>query len=69
MFNSALDYEIGVLVPFVEPLLKSVKVEDGPCYELSRRLLAFLRNVYPISSTFVSSNSILREVIGDSDYE
>ncbi len=69
MFNSALDYEIGVLMPSVEPLLKSVKVSDGPCYELSRRLLGFLRNVYPITSTYVPSNSILREFIGDSDYE
>ncbi len=69
MFNSALDYEIGVLVPFVEPLLKSVKISDGECYALSRRLLAFLTNVYPVSSDYVPSNSILREFIGDSDYE
>lgn len=69
MFNSALDYEIGVLVPYVEPLLKSVRISDGSCYALSRRLLAFMTNVYPISSTYVPSNSILREFIGDGDYE
>ena len=69
MFNSALDYEIAVLAPFVEPLLRSIKREEGEAYTLSRRLLAFLENVYPTSSIFVPSDSILREFIGQSDYE
>ena len=69
MFNSALDYEIAVLTPFVRPLLTSVKREDGEAYTLARRLLAFLENVYPVSSVYVPSDSLLREFIGQSDYE
>ncbi len=69
MFNSALDYEISVLTPFVRPLLRSVKREEGEAYTLARRLLAFLENVYPVSSVFVPSDSLLREFIGQSDYE
>ena len=69
MFNSALDYEIGVLSPFVVPLLRSVGKEEGEAYTLSRRLLSFLENVYPISGTYVPSDSLLREFIGESDYE
>ncbi len=69
MFNSALDYEIGVLVPFAQPLLRSVRRSAGEAYTLSRRLLAFLENVYPVSSVSVPSYSILREFIGQSDYE
>lgn len=69
MFNSALDYEIAVLSPFLQPLLRSIKKEEGASYVLSRRLLAFLENVYPVSSVLVPSDSLLREFIGESDYE
>ncbi len=69
MFNSALDYEIAVLTPFVRPLLTSVRREEGEAYTLARRLLAFLENVYPVSSVYVPSDSLLREFIGQSDYE
>ncbi len=69
MFNSALDYEIGVLSPFVQPLLRAVKPSSGEAYTQARRLLAFLQNVYPIASHLVPSDSLLREFIGGSDYE
>lgn len=69
MFNSALDYEIGVLSTYVKPLLMAVGSEEGKAYTLSRRLLAFLDNVYPIPGSFVPSDSLLREFIGESDYE
>jgi uridine kinase len=69
MFNSALDYEIGVLSPFVQPLLKEVSPSSGEAYTQARRLLSFLRNVYPIPSHLVPSDSLLREFIGGSDYE
>ncbi len=69
MFNSALDYETGVLSPFVQPLLKAVKPSSGEAYTQARRLLAFLKNVYPIASHLVPSDSLLREFIGGSDYE
>ena len=69
MFNSALDYEIGVLSPYVQPLLKEVSPSSGEAYTQARRLLSFLENVYPIPSHLVPSDSLLREFIGDSDYE
>ncbi len=69
MFNSALDYEIAVLAPFAQPLLRSIPREEKEAYTLSRRLLAFLDNVYPVSSLYVPSDSLLREFIGQSDYE
>lgn len=69
MFNSALDYEIGVLSPFVQPLLRAVKPSSGEAYTQARRLLSFLQNVYPIESDLVPSDSLLREFIGGSDYE
>ena len=69
MFNSALDYEIGVLSPFVQPLLRAVRPSSGEAYTQARRLLAFLQNVYPIASHLVPSDSLLREFIGGSDYE
>ena len=69
MFNSALDYEIGVLSTYVRPLLMAVSRDEGKAYTLARRLLAFLDNVYPIPGSFVPSDSLLREFIGESDYE
>ena len=69
MFNSALDYELGVLSPFVAPLLHEVSPDSGTAYTHAQRLLAFLENIYAIPSSFVPSDSILREFIGESDYE
>ena len=69
MFNSALDYELGVLSPFVTPLLQGVSPDSGTAYTHARRLLEFLDTIYAIPSVFVPSDSILREFIGDSDYE
>lgn len=67
VFNSALDYELSVLKPYAEPLLKTVKPEH-PEYTQARRLLAFLEHFYPIPSHLVPPHSILREFIGDSAY-
>ena len=69
MFNSALDYELGVLSPFVTPLLREVSPDSGTAYTHAQRLLAFLEKIYAIPSSFVPSDSILREFIGESDYE
>ena len=46
MINSALDYELPVLKPYAEPLLKTVKPEAHDAYPMARRLLEFLENVY-----------------------
>lgn len=61
--NTALPYEIGVLKVYIEPLLRSIKV-DSEYYEEARRLLNLLKMFYPISSEFVPSYSIIREFIG-----
>jgi len=67
-FNSALDYELAVLKPFVEPLLMQVKPSDVE-YAESRRLTGFLLNFLAISDERIPQNSILREYIGGSTLE
>ncbi|AEV29976.1 uridine kinase [Sphaerochaeta pleomorpha str. Grapes] len=69
MINSALDYELGVLAPFAEPLLKMVKPSQEMTYETARRLLRFLDNVNPIADTLVPQDSLLREFIGGSEFD
>lgn len=67
MFNSALDYELAVLKPMVEPLLMQIKPSD-PEYAEARRLTAFLLNFLQIPDREVPSTSILREYIGRSSF-
>jgi uridine kinase len=65
MFNSALAYELAVLKPFAEPLLR--QVEPGTMtYVEAKRLLAFLEWFLPCEPQAVPDNSILREFIGGS---
>jgi uridine kinase len=66
-FNSALDYELAVLKPFVEPLLAEVKPYH-PQYAEARRLQEFLSSFLSISDHFVPPTSILREFIGRSSF-
>jgi uridine kinase len=68
MINSALDYELAVLAPFAQPLLKMVKPSSDVVYVTARRLLKFLDNFQPIADTMVPSDSLLREFIGGSEY-
>lgn len=67
-FNSALDYELGVLKTYAEPLLESVG-PSSPWYHDARRLLHFLESFLPIPAEYVPENSILREFIGGSVYK
>jgi len=65
MFNSSLVYELAVLKPYAEPLLR--QVEPGTLeYVEAKRLLAFLQWFLPCKPDLVPDNSILREFIGDS---
>jgi uridine kinase len=65
MFNSALVYELAVLKPYVEPLLRLV--EPGTlAYIESKRWLSFLQWFLPCTSDLVPDNSILREFVGSS---
>jgi uridine kinase len=68
MINSALDYELGVLTTYAQPLLKMVKPSAGAAYETARRLLRFLEHVNPIPDTLVPEDSLLREFIGGSEF-
>ena len=67
-FNSALDYELAVLKPFVEPLLMQVK-PSSPEYAEARRLSGFLLNFLAIQNELVPPDSILREYIAGSNLE
>ena len=67
-FNSALDYELGVLKVFAEPLLQAVKPGQDE-YPDARRIQAFISRISPISPQYVPSDSILREFIGGSVFK
>jgi uridine kinase len=67
-FNSALDYELAVLKPLVEPLLMQVKPSD-PEYAEARRLSEFLLNFVGVSALHVPPTSLLREYIGGSSFD
>ena len=65
--NSALDYELGVLKVFADPLLRTIK-PTMPEYAEARRIQAFLDNFMPIPAQYVPKDSALREFIGESDF-
>lgn len=66
-FNSALDYELSILKPLVEPLLTQIKPSD-PEYAESRRLTEFLLSFLGAPYSLVPRSSILREYIGGSTF-
>lgn len=68
MFNSALDYELAVLKPLVEPLLMEVKPSEKE-YAEARRLMRFLWNFLEIPAVHVPPTSLLREFIGGSSFD
>ncbi len=67
MFNSSLFYEISVLRPIVEPILREVP-DTVPEYGEARRLLKFLDNFVPIPPDEIPPTSILREFVGGSSF-
>jgi uridine kinase len=67
-FNSALDYELGVLKTQAEPLLRMIK-PSSPAYGEARRLLEVLEAFLPIAREFVPDMSILREFVGGSAFK
>ena len=68
IWNSALDYEISVLYPFVYPLLRTVSV-DSPNYYLASYLMNTMSTFLPISDEEIEKTALLREFIGDSLFE
>lgn len=66
MFNSALVYELAVLRPLAEPLLRQVE-PGSPYYVEAKRMLAFLSWVNPMKQlNLIPDNSLLREFVGES---
>jgi uridine kinase len=65
MFNSALAYELSVLKPLAEPLLRQVSHGTEEHIE-AKRLLALLEWFLPADGDLIPDNSILREFIGGS---
>ena len=68
IINTSLAYEIGVLKPYAEPLLYSIK-KDSEYYEEAIRILNFLKCFLCIPSEYVPDVSVLREFIGNSYFE
>jgi uridine kinase len=64
-FNSFLAYELAVLKPLAEPLLRQVEPWT-PEYVEARRLLAFLNWFKSCDAALVPETSLLREFVGGS---
>ncbi len=67
MLNSSLFYEISVLKPFAEKILREIP-DTVPEYQEACRLLKFLDNFIPIPTDTIPPTSILREFIGGSAF-
>ena len=67
MLNSSLFYEISVLRPYAEKILREVP-DTVPEFNEARRMLKFLDNFIPIASDEIPPTSILREFIGGSSF-
>ncbi len=65
MFNSALTYELAVLNPLVEPLLRQIEPGTAEWIE-ANRLLARAQWFEPAPADHIPSDSILREFVGGS---
>lgn len=67
MFNSSLFYEIAVLKPFAEPLLRAIP-NTRPEYATAQGLLKFLDNFHTIGTDEIPPTSVLREFVGGSAF-
>jgi uridine kinase len=68
MFNSALAYELAVLKPLAEPLLRQV-LFGTPEHIECKRLLSLLEWFLPLDTSMIPDDSLLREFIGGSILE
>lgn len=68
MFNSSLLFEIGVMKPFAEPLLREVPHSSRE-YADAYRLLRLLSNFETIPADQVPPTSLLREFLGGSSFK
>ena len=65
MFNSALVYELAVLKPMAEPLLRQVPFRTPERIE-AKRLMVLLEWFLQLEKEWIPDNSLLREFIGGS---
>jgi len=68
VMNSAHEYEICVLKPFVEPLLKGVPPTD-PNFKKAEELLGLLDKVHAWNERDVPTTSLLREFMGNGAFD
>lgn len=68
VMNSAHEYELNVLKPLVEPLLRGVPPSDAN-FEKAQELLDLLDNVAAWYERDVPSTSLLREFLGNGAYD
>ncbi|PIE88189.1 MAG: AAA family ATPase [Bacteroidetes bacterium] len=67
MFNSALLYELGVIKPFITPLLEAIH-PNQPEYPEARRLLKFFSYFLPIAMDEIPPTSLMKEFLGGSSF-
>ena len=68
MFNTSLFYEIAVLKPYAEPLLREIP-NTRPEYATAQGLLKFLDNFHTIVTDEIPPTSVLREFVGGSAFK
>lgn len=68
MINTSLFYELGVIRPIVEPILREIP-DTEPEYGEAHRLLEFLDNFVPITTDEIPLDSVLREFVGGSSFK
>lgn len=66
-FNSSLIFELGVMKPYVEPLLRDVP-RDVEEYAEAFRLASLLSYFEPIPADQIPATSLLREFLGGSSF-
>ena len=67
MVNPSLFYELGVIRPIVEPILREIP-DTVPEFGEADRLLHFLDNFVPIKPDEIPLDSVLREFVGGSTF-
>ena len=67
-FNSALDYELCVLRPYIEPLLAEIK-PSMPEYAEAVRIQQFISDCHVSPADRVPPTSVIREFIGQSFFQ
>ena len=68
MVNTSLFYELGVIRPIVEPILREIP-DTVPEYGEAHRLLEFLDNFVPIAPDEIPLDAVLREFVGGSSFK